>query len=136
MERQRLNQGNVHNFKFIFIVNRSTDGRVYNQPTISEVAALIVGDIDTAEERDIIMQRQRGSLKRIGEFHSSYLPYQYPLIFSYGEDGYRPNVTHRDLDIFGDSPRNKLTIREWLTFRIQTRCEEGKTLLLSRILFQ
>ncbi|KAI5389703.1 hypothetical protein KIW84_075120 [Lathyrus oleraceus] len=82
------------------LVNRSTDGRVYNQPTISEIAALIVGDIDTAEEKDIIMQRQRGSLKRIGEFHSSYLPYQYPLIFPYGEDGYRPNVAHRDLDIF------------------------------------
>ncbi|XP_058763552.1 uncharacterized protein LOC131636999 [Vicia villosa] len=136
MERQRLNQGNVHNLKLRLIENRTTDGRVYNQPTVSEVAALIVGDIDTAEERDIIMQKQGGKLKRIDEFHASYLAFHYPLIFPYGEDGYRPNVAHRDLDIFDDNPRYRLTIREWLAFRIQTRLAEGKTLLASRRLFQ
>ncbi|XP_058761708.1 uncharacterized protein LOC131635112 [Vicia villosa] len=136
MARQRLNEGNVHNLKLRLIANRTTDGRVYNQPTVSEVAALIVGDIDTGEEKDIIMQKQGGKLKRIDEFHASYLAFQYPLIFPYGEDGYRPNVAHRDLDIFDDNPRSRLTIREWLAFRIQTRSHEGRTLLSSRRLFQ
>ncbi|KAI5412729.1 hypothetical protein KIW84_057386 [Lathyrus oleraceus] len=84
MERHRLNQGNIHNLKLRLIANRATNGRVYNQPTVYEVATLIVGDVDTTEERDIIMQRQRETLKCIDEFHASYLAYQYPLIFQYG----------------------------------------------------
>lgn len=58
------------------------------------------------------------------------------MIFPYGEDGYKPNVAHRDVEFFDDNPRNGLTILEWLAFCIQTRCEEGKTLLLPRRLFQ
>ncbi|CAK8578734.1 unnamed protein product [Lathyrus sativus] len=121
MARQWLNQSNVHNLKLKLISNRSTDGRLYNQPTVSEVAALIVGDIDTAEERDIIVQAKGGKLQRIDEFHPTYLSYQYPLIFLYREDGYRDAIAHRDLDIFNDSQRNRLTIQEWLAFRIQSR---------------
>ncbi|CAK8573636.1 unnamed protein product [Lathyrus sativus] len=60
--RQWLNHNNVHNLKLKLISTRSIDGRLYNQPTVSEVAALIVGDIDTAEERDIIVQAKGGQL--------------------------------------------------------------------------
>ncbi|KAI5431135.1 hypothetical protein KIW84_035336 [Lathyrus oleraceus] len=63
---------------------------------LCEEAALIVGDVDTAEKRDIIVQKQCGELQRIDEYHTSYLGYQYPLLFPYGEDGYRPNVRHHD----------------------------------------
>ncbi|CAK8570827.1 unnamed protein product [Lathyrus sativus] len=112
MARQWLNQSNVHNLKLKLISTRSTDGRLYNQPTVSEVAALIVGGIDTVEERDIIMQAKGGQLQHIDEFHPSYLAFHYPLIFPYGEDGYRDNIAHRDLDIFDDSQRNRLIIRE------------------------
>lgn len=35
-----------------------------------------------------------------------------------------------------NSKRNCLTIREWLTFRIQSRDQEAQTLLRSRRLFQ
>lgn len=135
MAKDRLNQGNIHNLKLRLIANMTTDARVYNQPIVFEVVALIVGDIDTAEERDIIMQRQGGKLKHIDEFHASYLDFQYPLIFPYGEDEYRHNIAHCDDDIFYDNPGNWLTIREWLAFRIQKRAKEGKTLISSRRLF-
>ncbi|CAK8534588.1 unnamed protein product [Lathyrus sativus] len=82
------------------------------------------------------MQTKGGELQRINELHASYLAYQYPLILPYGEDGYRPNIAHQDLDIFQDNKRNRLTIREWLAFRIQNRSFEAKTLLSSRRLFQ
>ncbi|KAI5444213.1 hypothetical protein KIW84_012729 [Lathyrus oleraceus] len=72
----------------------NTDGRIYNQPTVSEVAILITGDVNTAERRDIIMQKQYGEVQRIDGYHTSYLGYQYPLFFPYGEDGYRPNVKY------------------------------------------
>lgn len=78
------------------------------------------------------MQKQCGELQRIDECHTSYLGYQYPLLFPYGEDGYRPNVRHRDkgtnIRHFTDitqseqnnkdipweeaTKRNRLTIRE------------------------
>ncbi|XP_058742571.1 uncharacterized protein LOC131615076 [Vicia villosa] len=136
MARQWLNGGDTQNLKLRLISSRSTDGRVYNQPTVSEVAALVVGDIDTAEMRDIIMQTRGGRLQRINELHAAYMAYQYPLIFPYGEDGYRPDVAHRDLPVNENSMRNRLTIREFLAFRIQTRLNEAKTLLSSRRLFQ
>ncbi|XP_058732642.1 uncharacterized protein LOC131604199 [Vicia villosa] len=136
MAKQWLNNGETQNLKLRHISNRSTDGRVYNQPTVSEVAALVVGDIDTAEMRDIIMQTRGGGLQRINELHAAYMAYQYPLIFPYGEDGYRPDVAHRDLPSNNNSVRNRLTIREFLAYRIQTRLNEAKTLLSSRRLFQ
>ena len=45
-------------------------------------------------------------------------------------------MAHRDLEIFDDNKRNRLTIREWLAFRIQSRSNEAKTLLSSRRLYQ
>ncbi|CAJ2662431.1 unnamed protein product [Trifolium pratense] len=139
MTRDMITEGNVQDLKLRLLSDRKTDGRIYNQSTVSEVAALILGDIDYAEERDIIIQTRGGQLQRIDEFHASYLSYQYPLLFPYGEDGYRPKTAHRD-DDHDEAPdfnkRNRLTIREWLAYRIQTRSFEAKTLLSSRSLFQ
>ncbi|XP_058774354.1 uncharacterized protein LOC131648630 [Vicia villosa] len=156
MERDRLSEGNVADLKLCLISERQTDGRIYNQPTVSEVVALIVGDVDTAEKRDIIMQKQCGQLQRIDEYHTSYLGFQYPLLFPYGEDGYRPNIRHRNkgsntvrnaettatVSEIEDVPweeatkRNRITIREWFAFRIQSRKNQAQTILRSRRLFQ
>jgi len=136
MARDRLAQGNVQNLKLKLISERTTDGRIYNQPTVSEVAALIVGDVDYAPKRDIIMETQSGLLQRIDEFHPAYLAYQYPLLFPYGEDGYRDDVLHREKKTGRKKKRKKLTIREWLSFRLQTRPFEPMTILCSRRLFQ
>ena len=45
--------------------------------------------------QDIILETRGGQLQRIDELHSSYLGLQYPLLFPYGEDGYRPDILHR-----------------------------------------
>jgi hypothetical protein len=37
---------------------------------VSEVAALIVGDVDYGTKRDIILEKQSGFLKRIDEFNT------------------------------------------------------------------
>ena len=66
--------------------------------------------------------------------HTSYLCFQYPLLFPYGEDGYRHDVFHRSTHT--SQKRIQLTIKEWLCFRIQTRANEPQTLLQSRRLFQ
>ncbi|XP_058751125.1 uncharacterized protein LOC131624171 [Vicia villosa] len=156
MARDRLSEGNVADLKLYLISERQTDERIYNQPTVLEVAPLIVGDVDTAEKRDIIVQKQCGELQRIDEYHTSYLGFQYPLLFPYGKDGYRPNIRHRnkgsdtvrisettalvaeikDVPWEEATKRNRLTIREWFAFRIESRKNEAQTILMSRRLFQ
>ncbi|XP_058779305.1 uncharacterized protein LOC131653232 [Vicia villosa] len=134
MAGDRLKDSHVPDLKLKLIADRSKDGRVYNQPTVSKVAALIVGDVDTGSKRHIILERQSGKLKRISEFHPSYLALQYPLLFPYGKDGFRIGILHRETK--AKKKKNKLPIREWLTFQIQTRPTEAHTLLMSRRLFQ
>jgi hypothetical protein len=136
MARDRLKKGNVKDLKLRLIADRKTDGRIYNLPTVSEVAALIVGDVDEGETRDIIVQEQNGKLERISEFHPSYLAYQYPLLFPYGEDGFRRGTLHKERPNVKITKRNRLSIMDWLSFRIQTRSFEGQTLMNSRRLFQ
>nr|KAJ0199760.1 hypothetical protein LSAT_V11C600319750 [Lactuca sativa] len=82
--------------KLKIIGRRDRDGRTYNLPTTSEVAALIIGDIsDSVENKDIVVETKSGFLQRISELHPSYLPLQYPLLFSYGDDGYNIDILHR-----------------------------------------
>ncbi|KAH9745980.1 Purple acid phosphatase 8 [Citrus sinensis] len=59
----------------------------------------------------------------------------YPLIYPYGEDGYRPDISLRDIT---DSPfkRQKLTMRQYYCFRLQQILNEGHTLLQAGRLFQ
>lgn len=94
-EIDRIKYCLVSDMKLRLISDRSTNGRIYNQPTIYEVVALIVGDVDTDSKIDILLESQSGRLKRISEFYPSYLAYQYPRLFPYREDGFRPEVIHR-----------------------------------------
>ncbi|KAG5068215.1 hypothetical protein JHK85_000592 [Glycine max] len=95
------------------------DGRIYNLLTVSEVTTLI-------------------GLQRINEIHGNYLGLglQYPILFPYGEDGYMSDVQHRSMDESQQRKRNRVTLREFLCFRLQTRKNEAQTLLGSRRHFQ
>ncbi|XP_057756276.1 uncharacterized protein LOC130975502 [Arachis stenosperma] len=110
----------------------------YNIPTASEVAILIVGDIDESSlQRDIILETTSNRLKRIDVLHPSYRSLQYPLIFPYGEDGFRPGIeNYSTFDISGTKKRKTISIREFFSYRIQMRLEGSSILLHSRRLFQ
>jgi hypothetical protein len=134
--RDTLHSQNPPSIKLRILGKRGRDGRRYNLPTASEVAALIVGDFDGENpERDVIVETQSGLLKRISTFQPSYWPLQYPLLFPRGEDGYR-----RDIE-FRDSPRKKsrkrkfITHLEWIGYRIQQRQLDTSTIVFSRRLF-
>ncbi|XP_048634098.1 uncharacterized protein LOC106404100 [Brassica napus] len=120
----------------VLIHNRLKDGRVYNLPTSSEVAALVVGDFQIdMDKRDIILEKYSGKLKRINELHPCYLPLQYPLIFPYGEDGFRLGIQN---GFTGNGKRKKpnISMREFFAYRIQIRNSGSQVLLLSRRLLQ
>ena len=93
------------------IADGKKDERIYNLPTVLEVAAVIVGDASQPINRDIILEKQRGRLQRINELHPGYLGLQYPLLFPYGEDGYRSDIKHRDMDDSYQRNGNRLTIK-------------------------
>ncbi|CAK8540789.1 unnamed protein product [Lathyrus sativus] len=76
MEAERLKHCEFCDLKLNLIFKRPAVGRIYNQPTVSEVVALIVSDVDTENKRDIILERQSGRLKIISEFHPSYMACQ------------------------------------------------------------
>lgn len=135
MVRDRLSLNENEDIKLRLSGTREKDGRRYNLPTASEVAAIIVGDID-ADKRDIILERRSGALKRINELHPSYLALQYPLLFPFGEDGFRLGIKHRNLTEGSTAKRGNLTMREFFAYRIQQRTNEVSLLLMARRLFQ
>ncbi|KAD4585215.1 hypothetical protein E3N88_22816 [Mikania micrantha] len=137
MVRDSFKENEHLDLKLRLIAKRQKDGRTYNLPTASEVAALIVGDSgDCIESKDIVVQTRSGALKHISELHPSYLALQYPLLFPYGEDGYRIDIPHRDVISTQKSKRPKCTMREFFAFRVQDRVQKFSLILNSRRLFQ
>ncbi|XP_019157984.1 PREDICTED: uncharacterized protein LOC109154705 [Ipomoea nil] len=119
------------------IGKRSKDARTYALPTASEVAALIVGDLDPCMgERDIVVESRSGMLKRINELNPAYLPLQYPILFPYGEDGFTEHIhfaTHSNKQNFA---RKSVSQREYFAFRIHERSNEISTISYAKRLFQ
>ncbi|KAF8084736.1 hypothetical protein N665_0704s0001 [Sinapis alba] len=112
-------------------------GRTYNTPTASEVAALIPGDSNLdMNKKDIVLQKHCGRLMRINEIHVSYLELQYPLLFPYGEDGFRIGIKK---GVTGATKKHKkvtINMRQFFAFRLQERKNESHCLLHDRHLFQ
>lgn len=136
MARDRFGSNPDDNIRLKLVGKRDKDGRQYNLPTTSEVAALVIGDIDGSDDvRDIILETQTKKLQRISELHPQYLALQYPLLFPYAEDGYRPGILHRGISDPNSKGRIRLTMREFFSYRIQQRINEVSLILRSRKLF-
>ncbi|CAJ2653406.1 unnamed protein product [Trifolium pratense] len=115
---------------------RGRDGRRYNIPSASEVAALIVGDFDAADfDRDVVVQTRSGLLRRISTFEPSYWPLQYPLLFPRGEDGYSRGIEFRDNPNKARRKRQFITQLEWVGYTIQQRHKDVSTIVFARRLF-
>ncbi|XP_054781855.1 uncharacterized protein LOC129289058 [Prosopis cineraria] len=123
--------------KLCLIGTRQHDGRNYNLPSASEVAALVVGDIDMSfGRRDIIIEELSGSPQRISELHASYLPLQYPILFPFGEDGYRDDIDHREETLTRTKKKKKVSMREYFSYRLMSHQNEVSILLHARRLLQ
>nr|XP_043633322.1 uncharacterized protein LOC122604498 [Erigeron canadensis] len=115
------------------IGTRKQDARQCNLPTTSELAGLIIGDIDDMiDNRDIVLRTKVGGLQRISELHPSYLALQYPLLFPYGEDGYRIDIKHRGIPLDSNIVRSKKSMREFFAYMLQIRPKSGSLLLFAK----
>ncbi|KAL8143445.1 hypothetical protein V2J09_016477 [Rumex salicifolius] len=96
-----------------------------------------IGDCsDLIDHRDIILERRNRTLKRINELHPSYPALQYPLLFPYGEDGYKIDIPLSDVGNTASRKRSRVSMREYFAFRIQERRRESKALVNGKGLFQ
>ncbi|XP_028779075.1 uncharacterized protein LOC114735542 [Neltuma alba] len=137
MASEILRQDNTAEVRIRLLRESTNRSRNYELPTASEVAALIVEDFDESySNRDIIIEKKAGSLKRVHELHRSYLPLQYPLIFHYGNNGFIPKTKHNDASLISTRKKKYLTIREYLAFRLMDRNIEESVLLHSKRLLQ
>ncbi|XP_072054416.1 uncharacterized protein [Arachis hypogaea] len=136
--RNYLNQGDIANIRLRLYRKRSKDARVYNLPSSNEVAALIVGDFDSGDAgRDIIVQLKSGHLQRIHETHTAFIPLQYPMMFPYSEDGYQEDIPLRESHRADENrKRQRVSLREFIAFRIQERKVEYATIVNGGRLFQ
>ncbi|KAK9060955.1 hypothetical protein SSX86_018135 [Deinandra increscens subsp. villosa] len=127
MARERFNDSDRHPVKIRLIGSRNSHGSQYNLPTAYEVAALIPGDCEAMDSRDILIQeRDTYTVKRVSELHPSFMALQYPLLFPYGEDGFRLQIPLRNAN--SPNGRKYVTLREYYCFRLHVRRCEGKTL--------
>ncbi|XP_040248153.1 uncharacterized protein [Aegilops tauschii subsp. strangulata] len=130
MARDRFEEGDYHNVRLKLINKRRTDGRRNDMPSATEVAALIVND--TAENRkgrDIIVQYRDTKPRRISQKHPKFMAMQYPLLFPYGEDGYRENIPYI-LKEGAKCKRKHVTMLEYYAYRIQQRTNQSMHLLM------
>lgn len=118
MARDRLAGQEVQNLKLRLIRKRNKDSRIYNLPSVNEIAALVVGDVDIDNaDRDIIVETQSGQLQRIHELHPLYLPLLYPLLFPYGEDGFCDSTPHSEFSNPDTRRRGRVTLMVCLIVR-------------------
>uniref|UniRef100_A0A803LHZ9 ATP-dependent DNA helicase n=1 Tax=Chenopodium quinoa TaxID=63459 RepID=A0A803LHZ9_CHEQI len=99
MARERLSNVEMHLVSVRLIGTHSKDGRQYNLLSRNELATLIVGNGESeGGQQDVIVEEKRRGLRRISENHPSFMALQYPLLFPYGEDGFRIDIPHRDAE--------------------------------------
>ncbi|OWZ02815.1 Transcriptional factor B3 [Phytophthora megakarya] len=63
----------------------------FKDPTVNEVATIIVDEFAT-KDRDIVVNLRGGGLQRISDLHPAYDPLQFPLLFPFGEQGWSTTV--------------------------------------------
>ncbi|XP_074265342.1 uncharacterized protein LOC141587773 [Silene latifolia] len=138
MAKERIKEDERVQLSVKLLGTRKPNDRIYNTPTASEIAALIVQDNSTETRgRDIVVHHRSRGLRAISELHPSYMALQYPLLFPYGEDSYHTGIPYHVPD--GTQKKGKreyVTMREYYAYRIQQRRIGGGPLLYSGRLFQ
>ncbi|CAH9146259.1 unnamed protein product [Cuscuta epithymum] len=137
MARDRFNESNSTTLKMRLIGKRKSEGRTYNTPTVSEVAALIEGDFHVNKaERDVVVQTKGGAFQFMTELNPSFLGLQYPLLFPYGQDGFREDVRLTSENDETEQGRKHVTQKEFFSYRVQDRKNESSYILRAKRLFQ
>ena len=94
---QLKNQTSFHYFQHRIAANASLDQWVYNIPSLSQVAAILIdgNNPNIPFDREIIVHENSGYKQGIKHFFGCYDPLQYPLLFPRGEGGWHQGIRKR-----------------------------------------
>jgi len=130
MARDRFHLTEFKSICIRLLERRCRDGRQFNLPTSSEVAALCdTANVDSCGVRDVVIEERSGILKRINEKHPSFMSMQYPILFLYREDGYRSNIKYKSTEIQRSTKRTTITIRGYYAYLLNYRADDGSMIL-------
>lgn len=129
MARDRFEGHEYHNLTLRLLGNREQDARQCNMPSASEIAALIVKDpAEGSNRRDIVLEYKDMRPKRISELHPKFMAMQYPLLFPYGEDGFRPGIRYKENG--ARNGKKYITMLEYYAYRLQQRSDQSMLMLM------
>ncbi|XP_062006831.1 uncharacterized protein LOC133723982 isoform X2 [Rosa rugosa] len=135
--RDKFEDSSLPSFNMTMLNRQPTDSKQYEEPTSEEIGGLIVGDIgEFNSNKDIVIQSNDGHLKRITKIHPKYMSLQYPILFPYGEDGYKLDLLMQTTATNRKKKRDKISMRCFIAYQIQDRNNEMSTLLKGGRLFQ
>ncbi|XP_048432531.1 uncharacterized protein LOC103927733 [Pyrus x bretschneideri] len=135
--RDKFEIDGLINLKMSLLGRQQNDGKQYDQPTSDEIGGLIVGDIGLSDSnRDIIIDCKSEGLKRVTKLNPKFMALQYPILFPYGEDGYKPDLKWNENYKGPKTKRQRIPMRAYITYHIQEREPSLTTLLKGGRLFQ
>uniref|UniRef100_A0A6N2LNR1 Helitron helicase-like domain-containing protein n=1 Tax=Salix viminalis TaxID=40686 RepID=A0A6N2LNR1_SALVM len=125
------------NYKLRLIGKRDNDSQQYNDPSSNDIGGLIVGDIGNFHfERDIIIEQCYGSLEKISKLHPKFMALQYPLLFPYGDDGYRCNIMFVNQDHQLQRKCSRVPMRAFYAYLIHERANIENIVIKGGRLYQ
>lgn len=128
MARDRFQEGDYHDYTLRILGKRNG---THNLPSASEVAALVVRDpTGESEGRDIVVEYKNMEPQRISEIHPKFMSMQYPLLFPYGEDGFKLEIPYKKTK-GGANSRKYVTLLDYYAFYLQQHPDQGMLLLKS-----
>nr|GEW22953.1 hypothetical protein CTI12_AA123990 [Tanacetum cinerariifolium] len=136
LTRKQRNTHSSQDFRLRLHSERKTT-RQYNASTVSEVAAIIINDFgDAHPTRDIVVDRKDTGPQRVSKLHPLYMVLQYPLLFSYGDDGFHEKIPYHANKGTRKTKRGYVTMQEYYSYIIHQRPRQGSPLLKGGCLFQ
>nr|GEW77692.1 DNA helicase [Tanacetum cinerariifolium] len=132
--REKLTDSHVPNFK-VRLYN-VVGAREYELPTGDMLGAIVYEPgPDTQMDYDIVLEERSGYPQRVNKLHASYMSFQFPLLFLYGEDGYS-----KDLKLVGGTANSnadrRLTMKAYYAYFIHDRVNYFNYLSRTGRLFQ
>nr|GEU69339.1 uncharacterized protein [Tanacetum cinerariifolium] len=130
----RLNGHNHHRIGTLLPTHQDGRPRMaidrFRESSIQPVTLRLIGDGNTTDSRDVIVEKhgnehRRNPMKRISELHPSFMALQYPLLFPYSEDGFH---LHVPLNVPPTTRRKYVILLEYYYFHLQNQNSKGKTL--------
>ncbi|KAG5630574.1 hypothetical protein H5410_002291 [Solanum commersonii] len=159
---QLKDQSSFHNFQLCIAASASLDQRVYNSPSVNQVAATWIdgNNPNIPFEREIIGHEHSGNKHRVKHYFGCYDPLQYPLLFPRGEGGCHQRIrkqhtiqphtrsghsptfisadavlANEDQDVCRET-KGDVSCREYYCYKLQLRETERSVLLLCGRLLQ